>query len=75
MSKKPDIYAVGLLRDLKSLQSGRWNIRQFLFWFFRSWHRRSYWNGYLAESENKSRCGRGWTKRAALRRWERIPEL
>jgi hypothetical protein len=70
-----DIYAVGLLRDLKSWRSGRWTFLEFFGWFRKSWTRKSYWNGYLAESDSKARCGTGWTKSRALNSWKRIPEL
>lgn len=81
-----ETYRVGLFADLFALKinlalrraegtdSQRHPWRWFLRSFLRSWRRRSYWNGYLAEWHYcpvgvvHSRCGRGWTRRAALRR-------
>lgn len=66
------VYPVGALRDWQEARRGlgwrnRWR------WFTRSWRRRSYWNGYLAEHAGcPHNAGRGWTRRAALRRVERI---
>jgi len=73
--EKVDIYAVGFLRDFKLWRNGKRSLKQSWFWFKKSWYRKSYWNGYLAESDNKPRCGKGWTKAAAMRSWKRIPEL
>jgi hypothetical protein len=67
-----DIYTVGIYRDFRNLKTQ--GLKAFWFWFSRSWMRKSYWNGYLAESGNKDRCGTGWTKRGALRSWKKIPE-
>ena len=77
---EPSVYAVGILRDFKEWRKGTrgkgWRgIKETWYWFRTSCTRRSYWNGYLAETENKARCGRGWTKRGAIRSWRRIPEL
>jgi hypothetical protein len=69
-----DVYAVGLLRDwLHARRTGEYRLRW--RWFCRSWRRRSYWNGYLAEhAQCAHNAGRGWTKRAASRRVARICE-
>lgn len=72
---EPDIYAVGFLRDWKLWRSGGRSFKHTWGWFKKSWTRKSYWNGYLAETENKSRCGKGWTKNRAYKSWQRIPEL
>ena len=64
------IYPVGLFRDLIALRTRRFTARTFTRWFRRSWRRRSYWNGYLAEHVGNlphTRAGHGWTKRRALR--------
>lgn len=77
------IYPVGFLRDLihtwnaarraRSWSETRQRIRSFRRSFLRSWRRRSYWNGYLAEptwdvdGPQWRRCGTGWTRNAALR--------
>lgn len=81
MNMEPDIYPVGVLRDLKQA-AARWcagqklkAISTFWYWFKTSAGRRSYWNGYLAESEDKAMAGTGWTKAQALRSWRRIPQL
>lgn len=77
-----DIYPVGLLSDL-CLFRGAWRhdpmkghrrraLRRLWRDFARSWRRRSYWNGYLAEVEGPPRCGHGWTKRRALRDLDRV---
>lgn len=67
-----DVYAVGFLSDLREARrSGNWRAK--LRWFRRSWRRRSYWNGFLAEHEAcPHNAGRGWTRHAACRRVERI---
>jgi hypothetical protein len=68
-----DIYPVGLLHDLKHLR-GRWwaegrraAFNRFRREFARSWRSRSYWNGYLAETDLPiaKRAGHGWTKMRA----------
>lgn len=69
-------YPVGLLRDMKQgrlkygLKAYAWNycVRG------KRWRAlRNYFNGYLAEHEHGGHnAGRGWTKRAANRRVERI---
>lgn len=79
-----ETYPVGVLRDIRTLRmrlrhpggfyTRRNAVRFFFKWFARSWNRRSYWNGYLAEwhycpeGVRHTRAGRGWTRRAALRR-------
>lgn len=79
-----ETYPVGILRDIKTLRqrlahpgshySRLWHARNALRWFARSWNRRSYWNGYLAEwhycpeGVKHTKAGRGWTRRAARRR-------
>jgi hypothetical protein len=73
VNQEPNVYKIGIYRDLEKLK--RQGFKIFWYWFKSSWMRRSYWNGYLAETENKSRCGRGWTKKQAIRSWKRIPEL
>jgi hypothetical protein len=76
-----DIYAVGLLHDIR-LAVGGLRARGHRFHFARklprrlrsSWRKSSYWNGYLAEPaaiadglNTWTRCGHGWTKKRALR--------
>jgi hypothetical protein len=73
-----DVYPVGLLSDYRrkrvrrSLQTYVWNycIKG------RRWRAlRNYFNGYLAEhAHGGHNAGRGWTRRAALRRVNRICE-
>lgn len=81
-----ETYRVGLFSDIFALRinrvlrrrEGAWSQRHPWRWFFaslrRSWRRRSYWNGFLAEwhycpeGVHHTKCGRGWTRRAALRR-------
>jgi len=72
-TNEPTVYAVGLLRDWKMYRNGNRSLKTTLYWFSKSWARRSYYNGYLAETEDKHRCGRGWTRKAALRSWAKIP--
>lgn len=80
MNSGIETYRVGLFDDLHALRI-RWKhpkwTRCFVLFvrrFRRSWRRRSYWNGYLAEwhyapeGVRHTKCGRGWTRRAALRR-------
>jgi hypothetical protein len=72
-SREVDIYPVGLLADLKHFRGHWWTrgrryaLSRLVRSFRRSWRRRSYWNGYLAEVELPvaSRCGHGWTKARA----------
>jgi hypothetical protein len=72
-SSKVDIYPVGLLSDLKRLRAEWWTqgsgvaVVAFVSRFRASWRRRSYWNGYLAETDLPwaKRAGHGWTKRRA----------
>lgn len=50
----------------------RARLRGFWSTLRRSWRRRSYWNGFLAEpvdlpDDAWTRCGHGWTRRRALR--------
>lgn len=77
-----DIYPVGLLHDLRRFH-GEWlhdpapgrrrrALRRLWRDFARSWRRRSYWNGFLAEDGGLPRCGHGWTKRRALRDLDRV---
>lgn len=71
-----DVYPVGLLRDIKRKRV-RYGLRNYL-WVYcvrgRRWRAaRNYFNGYLAEHRHGEHdAGRGWTKRAALRRVEHI---
>lgn len=62
-AKKISIYPVGFFRDVSNNLILRWNPRQFLFWFSRSWDRKSYWNCFLAEPykmpEGYHVCGSG----------------
>lgn len=77
-----DIYPVGLLEDLlfltntvRKLGRGvklvhlRHATTTLYRGFQRSWRRRSYWNGYLAEDPTGGSAGHGWTKRRAYKRW------
>lgn len=68
------IYAVGFLRDFLMLKNGQRSFKHTWSWFKESWKRRNYWNGYLAEPREMPmgihKCGKGWTKRAALRDWQ-----
>jgi hypothetical protein len=70
-----EAYPVGLLSDVKRRRAW-WGIRNYLVPQIkrRNWRAvRNYFNGYLAEWHYcpagvvHTRCGRGWTKRAALR--------
>lgn len=76
-----EVYAVGLGRDLRTWRKRFFRrkyrkgaTKSFFYSFGIHWHRRSYWNGYLAEwhyppyGMNFFRAGTGWTKRAAKRR-------
>ena len=58
------IRPVGVLRDLD--KPPRW----FWYWFRKSWRRRSYWNGWLAEPhqwpDGLQKCGQGWAPDRAL---------
>jgi hypothetical protein len=72
-----EIYPVGALADWKHGRL-RLGVRNYLWYQIqrRNWRAvRSYFNGYLAEWDyppegmKHYRCGRGWTKRAALRRF------
>jgi hypothetical protein len=75
-----DIYPVGFIRDVGTLDAHlanpkRWSRRAAWRTFSRavarSWRRRNYWNGYLAEPYDwpvgLRRCGSGWTRGRALR--------
>lgn len=75
-SAAPDVYPVGLFRDVRNTwdrlhaprkRGRRAAIRSFCYWFGRSWRRRSYWNGYLAEVDAGWRAGHGWTPGRARR--------
>ncbi len=75
-------YAVGLLYDLqllwRALFVSGWSrgagIRSFFYKVRLRWRKKSYWNGYLAEWHYQPedvilyKCGKGWTRKAALRR-------
>ena len=71
-----EVYPVGFLEDFKRKRV-RSGIKNYLLYQIkqRNWRAvRSYFNGYLAEwhycpeGVRHTKCGRGWTKRAALRR-------
>lgn len=71
-----EAYPVGLLWDIKRRRVGR-SLRGYLWPLIkkRKWRSvRSYFNGYLAEwhyppeGMKHYRAGRGWTRRAAIRR-------
>jgi hypothetical protein len=71
-----EAYPLGILSDIKRRRV-RYGIRNYLIPQVRgrNWRAvRNYFNGYLAEwhyppaGMRHSRCGRGWTKRAAIRR-------
>jgi hypothetical protein len=82
-----DVYPVGLLRDLLQFTHGlhrpralrrlrhsfRYPLRQARAGDWRAV--RNYFNGYLAEPASwppgVTRCGSGWTRRRALRDWQR----
>ena len=71
-----DIYPVGLLSDIKRRRVRR-GVSSFLIGYCirgRRWRSaRNYFNGYLAEHEGcHHNAGKGWTKRAAVRRVERL---
>jgi hypothetical protein len=72
-----EVYPVGLLSDIKRGKV-RYGVKHYLIPQIqrRNWRAvRNYFNGYLAEwhfppnESRHTRCGRGWTKRAALRRY------
>ncbi len=72
---KCDIYPVGLAADLHQFKRLIWChprpgevIVDLLVAAARGARRRSYWNGFLAETENVGRCGHGWTRKRAYRR-------
>lgn len=69
-----DVYPVGLFCDWRygRLRAGLRYLH--LQAKARNWRAvRNYFNGYLAEHEHGGHnAGRGWTKRAALRRVERL---
>ena len=74
MSEQPriDVYPVGLFSDFKRRRL-RYALVNYLVFQIkrRNWRAvRNYFNGYLAEVSysdmRHTRCGRGWTKRAAL---------
>ena len=71
-----EVYPVGFLADFKRKRV-RSGIKNYLLYQIkqRNWRAvRNYFNGYLAEwhycpeGVRHTKCGRGWTKRAALRR-------
>ena len=71
-----ETYPVGLLSDIKRKRV-RAGIKGYLLYQVkrRNWRAvRNYFNGYLAEwhycpeGVRPTKCGQGWTKRAALRR-------
>jgi hypothetical protein len=71
-----EAYPVGLLSDIKRRRVWR-GVRGYVIPQMRrrNWRAiRNYFNGYLAEwhyppaEVAHTRCGRGWTKRAAIRR-------
>lgn len=71
-----EAYPVGLLRDIKR-KSLSYGLKRYLWVQVRrrNWRAvRNYFNGYLAEwhyppeGMRHHKCGRGWTKRAAIRR-------
>lgn len=74
-----ETYAVGFFMDLRTARASCHTLRdlpavarRLARRVRRSWRRRSYWNGYLAEwhfipeGVQHTRCGRGWTRRRAL---------
>lgn len=74
------VYPVGLFRDIRDIwvdrhgtvAGSRARMRHRLHWIARSWRKRSYWNGYLAEVNYPGRlkhttCGKGWTRKSAAR--------
>lgn len=75
-----EAYPVGFFQDLRRLRVNNHVVgrgrafKNFWYWFKRSYKRRSYWNGYLAEwhyppeGMRHTQCGKGWTKKAAIRR-------
>ena len=71
-----DVYPVGFYSDVRrllmALRMGHWrDISYQVRRIARSWRRRSYWNGYLAEVGHPiATCGRGLTRRRALLRLE-----
>ena len=77
-----DVYPVGFYSDLKRawgearLRSVREGAGRLARDVRRSWRRRSYWNGFLAEPyhmpPNVARCGRGFTRTGALRSLARL---
>lgn len=79
-----DVYPVGILWAFKDDQRKGWRrvrsqlTRAWAHVKAGRWHEaRSIFNGYLAECPDMDgthwhNCGRGWTKRAALRRVERL---
>lgn len=67
-----DVYPVGVLSDWKRGRL-RYSVKHYLIPLIRrrAWRNvRNYFNGYLAEVAysdiRHTRCGSGWTKRAAL---------
>lgn len=69
-----DVYAVGVLDALQRRELRRhWRYLRYQI-ARRNWRAvRNSFNGYLAEHDNHPHnCGKGWTKRAAMRRAERL---
>lgn len=69
------VYPVGLLADIKRKRV-RHALRGYLWRQIkaRNWRAvRNYFNGYLCEHDgHPHNCGSGWTKRAAIRRADRL---
>ena len=70
------VYRVGFWHDVfyafRAARLGQWEKARYLPRNVRrSWRRRSYWNGWLAEPQEwpdgLKRCGAGWTYTGALR--------
>ena len=72
MKFETDVYPVGLLKDVQYHRL-RYGLRHYVWGYCikgRRWRAlRNYFNGYLAEHRGCAHnAGRGWTKKAALRR-------
>ena len=71
----PNVYPVGIL-DMLRQKNGWRKSRRYLAYQIKAgnWRAvRNHFNGYLAEhAHGGHNAGRGWTKRAALRRVERL---
>ena len=74
------VYPVGMLRDVQHHGIKRGLRRSWRYLLYqakrRNWRAvRNSFNGYLAEHDNHPHnCGKGWTRRAAERRVERLCE-